>query len=164
METRKSSIIRLTSMTLDIPPQEALGLWCKVCDLHLRKKYFSSPTCLLLVYILVSLLKKLLVAWIWCFRQQQFMLQLSLLLKHHGSKQYLTGSYTRSLESTVNNRRSVAERNSCDMFISKRWFISSCYYHGVTHIRTKTLYSLPLGSDTRAAEGYLHALLTDRVW
>lgn len=56
-----------------------------------------------------------------------------------------------SVSTAVNNRRSAAERNFFDMFISKR-FIPSCY------IQTYSVYFLPLGSYTRVREG-LHALL-----
>lgn len=56
-----------------------------------------------------------------------------------------------SVSTAVNNRRSAAERNFFDMFISKR-FIPSCY------IQTYSVYFLPLGSYTQVREG-LHALL-----
>lgn len=108
------------------------------------------PTCFQLVIHCEALLvfpceskRELLVAWS-RFKHQQFMLQLSLPLKHDGSKQYLTGSYTTLLLAPW-----TTERNLCNMFISTRWFMSSCY------IQINTVHSLPLGSDTQVREGYM---------
>lgn len=61
--------------------------------------------------------------------------------------------------SAVNNRRSVAERNFGDMFISKRLFISPPYIHGVTHFQRSTVYSLASGLRHPSRRG---ALLTGK--
>lgn len=117
-------------------PQEAVGvttrLWRTVYEHHWRYFSWGCPHVSIRLHAVEALLvfpcggnRKLLAAWMWCFRQQQLMLQLSLRLKHDGSEQHLTGSYTTWLR--VKNRRPAAERNLCGMFPSKGWFTSWCH-------------------------------------
>lgn len=88
--------------------------------------------------------RELLAAWTRRLKYQQFMLQLSLQLKHDGSKQHLTGSYTMLLLALW-----ITEGNLSNMFISTWWFMSLCYF------QINKVHSLLLGGDTQAEEGFI---------